>query len=80
MDLSLLQTKERILVRVKPKSRKSEILSYDATTDTFLVAVKAPPIDGKANAELERYFSKLLKKSVVLKSGASNKTKVLVVK
>ncbi len=77
--LPLLKTKERLLVRVKPKSKKSEILNYDEETNTFLIAVKAPPEDGKANAELERYLSKLLKQPVRIKSGHTSKTKTLII-
>ena len=45
--------------------------------DFFTVAVKAPPVEGKANEEIERYFSKLLKKSVVIKTGHTSKRKLL---
>lgn len=74
--LALLKTKRRFLVHAKPNAKKTGLLSYDAAGDFFIVAVKAPPIEGKANQELERYFSKLLKKEVALKTGATSKTKL----
>lgn len=70
--------RDRIEVLVKPNARKTEILSFDAATDTYLVAVKAPPQDGKANAELERFLSRIAKRSFVVKAGKRSKRKVLV--
>ncbi len=75
--VSLLSGKHRFLIRVKPNSRKTEILSYDEADDVFLVAVHAPPVEGKANDAIEKYFSKLLKKKAVIKTGRAAKTKLL---
>jgi len=75
--LQVLQTKRRFLIHAKPNSRKTELLRYDEQGDFFTVAVKAPPVEGKANEEIERYFSKLLKKSVVIKTGHTSKRKLL---
>ncbi|MBR9693350.1 DUF167 domain-containing protein [Candidatus Woesearchaeota archaeon] len=79
MKFPQLLEKERILIKVKTNSQKTEILSYSMDEDVFLVAVKALPIDGKANEEIEKYFSKLLKKNVTIKSGHTSKKKMLVV-
>ena len=75
--LTVLQGKRRFLIHVKPNAKKTEILSYAEDGDFFIVAVKAPPVDGKANEEIERYFRKLLKKSVHIKSGLASKTKLI---
>ncbi len=77
--LDALRTRASFLVRAKPNSRETKVLSHDVEHDVFLVAVHAPPVEGKANAELEKYFSKLLKKKVTLKSGHASKTKRFVV-
>jgi hypothetical protein len=45
--------------------------------DYFVVSVSAPPVDGKANEEIENYFSKLLKRDVKIKSGKSSKKKTI---
>lgn len=79
MDISKLLARDSFLVQVKPKSRETAVVGYDAARDTFLVAVKAPPTEGKANRELERYFTKLFKKPVKLKSGFTSKRKLFVV-
>jgi uncharacterized protein len=47
------------------------------------VALRAPPVDGKANAELLRYFAGLLgvaKRDVSLVSGATGRRKRILVK
>jgi uncharacterized protein (TIGR00251 family) len=75
--LALLEQRECILIHVKPRARKTEILGYDEEGDYFVVSVSAPPVDGKANEEIENYFSKLLKRDVKIKSGKSSKKKLL---
>jgi uncharacterized protein (TIGR00251 family) len=79
MNFPTLLEKERILISVKANARKTEIIDYREDEDLFLVAVNAAPVDGKANAEIEKYFSKLLKKTVKITSGKTSKKKVLVV-
>lgn len=74
-----LLLKERILIRVKTGCPRTEILDYLPAEELFLVAVKGQPVDGKANAEIERFFSKLLKKEVRIKTGRTAKKKLLVV-
>lgn len=69
--------RDRIHVLVKPNARKTEILSYDEATDTYTVAIKAPPQDGKANAELERFMSKLAREPFVVKVGKTSKRKIM---
>lgn len=62
---------------VKTNCNKTEIVSYDESRDAFKVNVAAQPIDGKANKEIIKYFSKLLKKRVEIKSGVTSKEKLL---
>ena len=45
----------RISVRVKPNSRKAQVVALD--DGTFRVFVKAPPIEGRANEELVELLS-----------------------
>jgi uncharacterized protein (TIGR00251 family) len=75
--LTVLKGKRRFLIHVKPNAKMTEILRYDEAGDLFTVAVKTPPIEGKANEEIERYFRKLLKKSIRIKSGLSSKIKLI---
>jgi uncharacterized protein len=67
-----------IQVKVKPSSRES--LVEELEDGSFLVKLKAQPVDGKANAELiallAKYF-KVSRTSVTIKSGADARTKVV---
>ncbi len=68
----------RIRVRLTPRSASNEIIGW---RDGLLrVRVTAPPIDGKANAALERLIAKTLgvrKSAVSLVSGARGREKTI---
>ena len=71
----------RIQVTVKPNSRAS---SLDQVEDgTWRAQLKAPPVDGKANAELlsliARHFD-CAKSAVSIKSGTSGRTKLVLIR
>jgi uncharacterized protein (TIGR00251 family) len=53
---------------------------YDADRDAVRVDVKAKPEDNEANIEIIKFFSKLLKKKVLIKTGLKNKEKILLIK
>lgn len=65
-----------IQVKVKPNARTSELLAQQ--DGTWLAAVKAPPVDGQANAEVialcARHFQ-VPKRQVTIKGGASSRLK-----
>jgi uncharacterized protein (TIGR00251 family) len=67
-----------IRVKAKPGSRESSIEELE--DGSFLVKLKAHPVDGKANAELiallANYF-KVSRASVKVKSGAGARTKLV---
>lgn len=67
-----------IQVKVKPNSRVSRLEQQE--DETWLAELKSPPVDGKANEELimlvAKYF-KRAKSEVSIKSGASNRTKLV---
>ncbi len=63
-------------VRVKPNARESALTAQD--DGTWLAQIAAPPVDGKANAELIALVAKhfgLRKAQVEIKSGASGRMK-----
>lgn len=69
-----------ILVKVWPNGRESEL---EALGDgTFTATLKAPPVDGKANAELvalvARHFQ-VPKSAVAIKTGAGARIKRVTV-
>ena len=67
-------------VRVIPRASKTEIVG---TTDGILkVRVASPPVEGAANAELIKFFAKLLgiaKSNVEIVSGQTARTKRLCI-
>ena len=65
---------------VKPNSNKSEIIGYDDTREAIKVNIKAPADKNKANIEVVKFFSRLLKKEVRIKVGLTSKEKVLLIK
>jgi uncharacterized protein len=67
-----------IQVKVKPNSRVSVLQQNE--DGTWLAQIKSPPVDGKANEELIALVAKhfrLRKSEVSIKSGGSNRTKLI---
>ncbi len=64
-------------ILVKPNSNKSEITGYDENKKALRVNIAAPADKNKANIEVIKFFSKLLKKQVRIKSGLTSKEKLL---
>lgn len=77
MDIAKYVKNNYLKILVKPNSRENEILNYDAGKQALRVAIAAPAEDNKANVEVVRFFSKLLKKKVRIKSGLRSKEKLL---
>ncbi len=72
------QTEARIRVRLTPRSGRNEIVGWQ---DGLLRArVTAPPVDGKANAALERLIAKAVgvpKRDVSVVSGTRGREKTV---
>jgi hypothetical protein len=65
-------------IKVKPNSRASAL--EQAADGTWMARVKAPPVDGKANAELVELVAAHFgcrKSAVVIRSGASGRMKLV---
>jgi uncharacterized protein len=65
-------------IKVKPNARVCSLIQQD--DGSWLAQIKAPPIDGKANAELTRLIAAhfgLRTAQVLIKSGASGRTKLV---
>ena len=77
MNISSYIQNNTLKIIVKPSSSKNEILGWNNSRQALKVAIKAPPLKGKANIEVIKFFSKLLKKKVLIASGKSNKEKLL---
>ena len=67
-------------VKVKPGSRESSLTQ--AADGSWLARVKAPPVDGKANAELVQLVAAHFgcrKAAVGIKSGAGGRLKLVTI-
>ena len=67
----------KLKILVKPNSPKNQIISYDDNKKALRVSIKAAPEKGKANQELIKFISKLLKKKVEIVKGFKSKEKIL---
>ena len=72
----LNKTKFKIIV--KPNSKKTEITGEK--DNSILLNVAAPADKNKANLEVIKFFTKLLKKKVGIASGLTSKEKIIEVK
>ena len=75
--LERILKQKRFKIIVKPNSSKNQIIKWDSDKRAFRVNIKARPESGKANLEIIKYFSKLLKKDIKIISGLTSKQKIL---
>lgn len=77
MDISKYIQNGYLLIVAKPNSPKTQIIEYDESKKALRVNVHAKPEDNEANVEIVKFFSKLFKKKVTIKSGTRSKEKLL---
>jgi len=75
MNLKDCILNNHLSVVVKPNSRKTEII--EIKDNVAKIALSAPAEENKANIELIKFVSKLLKRKVEIISGKTNKKKIL---
>lgn len=66
-----------LTVEVKPNSRENKIIAW-RDRGTVVIAIKAPPKDGKANRELINFLSKhfkIAKSLIEIKRGQGSRVK-----
>ena len=69
-----------IILKSKPGSKQEGISSI--TEDEICLCVKAPPIEGKANSAIMKYFAEIFdisQSNIVIEKGETNKNKVISV-
>ena len=66
-----------IKVIIKPNSKRAGFIDCDKEKKAINLAVSAPAEKNKANIEVIKFFSRLLKKKVVIVSGLTNREKVI---
>jgi len=69
-----------ILLYVQPKAKKNAIEGVDEWRGRLKVKIKAPPVEGKANKEVVKFFSKLFKREVVIVRGETSREKDLLIR
>lgn len=62
---------------VKPNSKENKIEGFDKERNAYRVCIKAKPERNKANIEIIKFLSKLLKKKVKISSGLKSREKVI---
>lgn len=70
----------RLHAHVQPRAARSEVVGEFG--DAVKIRIAAPPVEGEANAELERFIARLVgvaKSQVQVVSGASSKQKVIAI-
>ncbi len=73
-----MEIKESSLkIIVKPNSAKNKIVKFDNSKGAYRVEIKEKAEDNKANIEIVKFFSKLLKKKVRILKGLKSKEKIL---
>jgi hypothetical protein len=78
--IPISENEARLCVRVYPNANRNEIVSF--TNGVLRVKVSAPPIKGKANAELIGFLSRLLDTSrdgISIVKGYTNRNKLVVI-
>ena len=80
IDFSDYIKNNKLKIIVKPNSSKNEIRVWDNSKQALKVNIKAIPDKGKANKEIIKFFSKLLKKKISIISGLKSKEKLLFVR
>ncbi|WP_456365054.1 DUF167 domain-containing protein [Thermococcus sp.] len=78
----LKETKEGtlLLIYVQPKAKKNAIEGIDEWRGRLKVKIKAPPVEGKANKEVVKFFSKLLDAEVTIVRGETGREKDILVR
>jgi len=78
--MAILSMRCRLEIKAVPNAPKSEVVGW--LGDALKVKLKAPPIDGKANAELCSFLAKTLglpKGAVQLDRGATSRKKMVLI-
>ena len=76
------ESKEGVILQiyVQPKAKRTEIDGMDEWRKRLKVKVKAPPVEGKANKEIVKFFSKLLGAEASLIKGETSREKDLLIR
>ncbi|MBA3064005.1 YggU family protein [Candidatus Woesearchaeota archaeon] len=66
-----------IKVILKPNSSKSRIVKFNSEREAYIIDIKAPAQDNKANIEIVKFLSRALKKDVKIIKGFKSREKLI---
>lgn len=69
----------RLMIKATPNASRSEVVGW--VGEALKIRLKAPPVDGKANAELIRFLAKALglpKTSIAIVAGTNSRQKQVI--
>ena len=64
---------------VKPNSGENKVIDFDKDKNAYIIKIKSRAEDNKANIELIKFLSKLLKKKARIASGLRSREKIIQV-
>ena len=64
-------------VIVKPNSRENKIEGLNIDKNAYMISIKTRPENNKANIQIVKFLSKLLKKKVKIVSGLKSREKII---
>ena len=73
--MDIKESKFKIIV--KPNSKESKIEGFDKERNAYIISVKAKPENNKANIEIVKFLSRLLKKRISIASGLMSRGKII---
>ncbi len=79
MEITPYIHNNKLHILARPNAKKTEILGILSDGKTVKIAVAAPADKDKANKELLKFLTKMLKKKVVFVSGLRSREKVVTV-
>jgi hypothetical protein len=74
MDKLVTKLKTGLNIKVKARSNETKLVQE---SNNFTMYVKSPPVDGKANREIIKFFSKKFKFQIKIIRGKTSSKKVL---
>lgn len=77
MNVSDYIKDNKLKIIVKPNSKENKILGYDENRKALKTAIAAHAEENKANKELIKFISKLLKRKIKIKAGLKSKEKLI---
>ncbi|MDV3103326.1 DUF167 domain-containing protein [Thermococcus waiotapuensis] len=69
-----------LFIHVQPNAKENAIEGVDEWRGRLKVKIKAPPVEGKANREVVKFFSRLLGAEIELVKGEASREKDLLAK